>query len=260
MLKACKFSLYGSQNTKDLENEADQILEQACTSKRQTWYQKDCGETIYPQPCMDVVVSKTKLEDIKRGNEGIHCLLYEARNNVMFNSAEEQKSKQAMRAINPQMDLSKILNLGSETRETHSGIVQWALGLLCKLPATHTESNFNVCVDISSVARGRKNNQLLTYPKFALRDCGLPTVQNNQLTDGEKNLYESLSIDDKTVKMIEKETRDQSHPERWKREQKYRFTASQFYLISHRQRSLKKSCVQSHSNLDTRLMGLSMSQ
>ena len=58
MLKACKFSLYGSQNTKDLENEADQIPEQACTSKLQTWHQKGRGETIYPQPVMDVVVSK----------------------------------------------------------------------------------------------------------------------------------------------------------------------------------------------------------
>ena len=47
MLKACKFSPYGSQ-TKDLENEADQIPEQACTSKLQTWHQKGRGETIYP--------------------------------------------------------------------------------------------------------------------------------------------------------------------------------------------------------------------
>ena len=48
MLKACKFSLYGSQNTKDLENESDQIPGQACTSKLQTWHQKGRGETIYP--------------------------------------------------------------------------------------------------------------------------------------------------------------------------------------------------------------------
>ena len=33
MLKACKFSLYGSQNTKDLENEPDQSPDQPCTSK-----------------------------------------------------------------------------------------------------------------------------------------------------------------------------------------------------------------------------------
>ena len=50
MLKACKFSLYGSQNTKDLENEPDQSPDQPCTSKLQTWHQKGRGETIYPQP------------------------------------------------------------------------------------------------------------------------------------------------------------------------------------------------------------------
>ena len=36
MLKACKFSLYGSQNTKDLENEPDQSPDQPCTSKLQS--------------------------------------------------------------------------------------------------------------------------------------------------------------------------------------------------------------------------------
>ena len=97
MLKACKFGLYGSQNTKDLENEPDQSPDQPCTSKLQTWHQKGRGETIYPQPLMDVVVSKTKLEDTKRGNEGIHSLLYETRNNVVYRSTEEQNFKEAVR-------------------------------------------------------------------------------------------------------------------------------------------------------------------
>ena len=129
MMKACKFSLYGSQSTKDLESEGDQIPERACTWKLQTWDQKGRGETIYPQPVVDVVVSKTKLENSKRGKEGIHSLLYEARNNVMYNSAEEQKFKQAIRDINPQMGLAQIVTLGSETHLTKrdSGTVQWAL-------------------------------------------------------------------------------------------------------------------------------------
>lgn len=109
MLKDCKFSLYGSQNTKDLENETDQIPEQASTSKLQTWHPKGRCETIYPQPVMDVVVSKTKLEDTKRGNEGIHCLLYEARNNAMYNNAVEKKFKQAIRDLNPQMGLGQVV-------------------------------------------------------------------------------------------------------------------------------------------------------
>ena len=36
MLKEFKFSLFGSQNTKDLENEPDQSPDQPCTSKLQT--------------------------------------------------------------------------------------------------------------------------------------------------------------------------------------------------------------------------------
>ena len=114
------------------------------------------------------------------------------------------------------------------------------MGSYVNYQLTRTESKFNVCVDISSVPRGRKNNQPLIYPRFPLRDCGLPTVQNNQLTAAERNLYESLCINEDIVNTIENETRDQAHSERWKLERKYRFTASQFYLISHRQRSHDK--------------------
>ena len=72
---------------------------------------------------MDVVVSKTKLEETRRGNEGIHSLVYEARNNVVYRSSEEQIFKQAVRVINPQMGLAQIVNLGSETqlKETRFG-------------------------------------------------------------------------------------------------------------------------------------------
>ena len=101
--------------------------------------------------------------------------------------------------------------------------------------------------------RERKNNQQLTYARFPLRDRGPPTVQNNQLTAAEKNFYETLCIDEDIVNTIENETRDQSLSERWKLERKYRFTASQFYLISHRKHI---SCI-SHSDLITILRGKS---
>ena len=41
----------------------------------------------------------------------------------MYNSAEEQKFKQAIRDISPQMGLAQIVTLGSEThlKETRSG-------------------------------------------------------------------------------------------------------------------------------------------
>lgn len=67
----------------------------------QSWHQKGRGETIYPQPITDVVISKTKLNDTKGRNEGIHSFLYEARNNVACRSTEEQKLKRAIRDMNP---------------------------------------------------------------------------------------------------------------------------------------------------------------
>ena len=137
---------------------------------------------------MDVAVSKTKLDDSKRGKEGIQSLLNEARNNVMYNSAQEQKFKQAIRDINPQMGLAEIATLGSEMHLKETRFGYSPVGSYVSYQLTHTKSNFNVCVDISSVSRGRKNNQQLTYPRFPLRDCGPPTVQNNQLTAAERNL------------------------------------------------------------------------
>ena len=88
------------------------------------------------------------------------------------------------------------------------------MGSYVSYQLTHRESNFNVCVDISSVLRERKNNQQLTYPRFPLRDCGPPKIQNNQLTAAERDLYESLCIDEDIVNTNENETRDQSHSER----------------------------------------------
>ena len=113
-------------------------------------------------------------------------------------------------------------------------------GLLCKPPANLHSPILTFCVDISPVPQGRENNQQVTYPRFSLRDCGPPTVQNHQLTAAERNLYESLCTDEDIVNIIENETRDQSHSQRWKLERKYRFSASQFYLISRRQHSHDK--------------------
>lgn len=63
---------------------------------------------------MDVVGSKNKLEETRRGNEGIHSVVYEARSNVVYRSSEEQNFKQAVRVINPGLKwgLLKLLILG----------------------------------------------------------------------------------------------------------------------------------------------------
>ena len=65
MLEICKFSLFESRSTEDLVNDADQNPEEACTSRLQTWHRKGRGDTIVPQPVMDVIVKKkTKLSEI----------------------------------------------------------------------------------------------------------------------------------------------------------------------------------------------------
>ena len=124
MLKACKFSLYGSQNTKDLENEPDQSPDQPCTSKLQTWHQKGRGRhalsslfgklstpsllwmLLFPKPNSRILSGETK-----------EHILSSTR------STEEQNFKQAVRHINPRMGLAQIVNLGSETqlKETRFG-------------------------------------------------------------------------------------------------------------------------------------------
>ena len=60
MLKVCKFSLYKARTTKDLRKEED---ENPCTSQLQQWNKKGGGEIIVPQPVMELVVKKTKLDE-----------------------------------------------------------------------------------------------------------------------------------------------------------------------------------------------------
>ena len=113
------------------------------------------------------------------------------------------------------------------------------VGSYASYQLTHTESNFSACVDISSVPGEKSNIQLLSYPHFPLRENEEPVVKK-ALSVPERKLYKSLCIDEETVINIKKGTRDQSNSERWKLDRKYCFTASQFCLISHRQRSHDK--------------------
>lgn len=98
-LKACKCSLYVSKNTRDLENEADQIPERACTSKLPTWNQKARGETIYPKPTVDIIVSKNKLEETKTKEFILSFTRQEIRSCTTVQ--RRKRFKQAIRNIKP---------------------------------------------------------------------------------------------------------------------------------------------------------------
>lgn len=69
MFKACKFSLYDSKKTDDLNQKNDEHPDLACTSQLQRWHAKGRGKNIHPQPVMEVTVSKTKLDEPKQGKE-----------------------------------------------------------------------------------------------------------------------------------------------------------------------------------------------
>ena len=91
MLKMCKYSLFESTSTLDLHDDADNPTE-ACTSRLQTWHRGGghyCIRTSYGFNC-----EKTKLSDSEpRREPGLKCLLYEARNNVAVQEAEETRFK-----------------------------------------------------------------------------------------------------------------------------------------------------------------------
>ena len=55
---------------------------------------KGKGDTIVAQPVTDIIVKKTKLSESKRQGEGINCLLYEARNNVLETISSHLKNLQ----------------------------------------------------------------------------------------------------------------------------------------------------------------------
>ena len=90
---------YMCPNTLDLENEADQIPERACTSKLPTWNQKARGETIYPKPTVDVIFSKNKLEETKTKEFILSFTRQEIRSGTTVQ--RRKRFKQVIRNIKP---------------------------------------------------------------------------------------------------------------------------------------------------------------
>ena len=102
-----------------------------------------------------------------------------------------------------------------------------------------TESNFQVFIDISSVARTNANEGRVAsaqFPKFPIYDAD-EFQYLNPVGESEKKLLEHLTVDKDKVNDIEVKTRAQSESEEWKNERKFRFTACNFGLIINRKRN-----------------------
>ena len=240
MLKICKFSLYKSKTTKDLRKEEDENPQLACTSQLQQWNQKGGGENIVPQPVMEVVVKKTKLDEpsTSRGGSGVKCLLYEARKQPKYDQDIENVFMSELRKLDPNLGfahMSKAKSLNTELKETKFG--KNPVGSFLSYQTALTESNFSARVDLTSVARvNRVGLDLAQYPRFPLTneaEMVIPRV----VTDAEENLLSSLSVDEEKIHKIENSTIEQSASDMWRKERTYRFTASKFQAITKRQRN-----------------------
>ena len=166
MLKLCKFSLFESKTTQHLSTDCDENAQVVCTSKLQTWHKRGRGETIVPHPAVDIIVKKVRLNDGEH-EAGVKCLLYEAKNNVQVDQNEEKLFEDTIMGINPKMDLAHISSGQNILIDTKYG--KSPVGSFSSYQLAHTESNFEVTMNISTEARNDSNtNNLLVYPRFPL--------------------------------------------------------------------------------------------
>ena len=151
------------------------------TSKLQSWHKKGRGDSIHPQPVMDLVVSKIKPDD-EKSDKAVACQLYEARKITKHDILEEESFKKAIAAINPKMGIATLAsNTPSEMVQTKYG--NSPAGSRNSYQLSHSEANFPVYTDISTVARSPDSKaNINTYPRFPLKTMNLALIQTLSLT------------------------------------------------------------------------------
>ena len=151
MLKICKYSLFQSKTTEDLQDECDENPSLACTSELQSRHRRGWGDSIHPQPVMDVIATKVKPDDEKSA-KGIRCQLYEAHKIPQHNIEEEEKFKTAIASINPKMGIATLLsNPVCATVQTMFG--SSPVGSTNSYQLSYTKANFWVNININCVPR-----------------------------------------------------------------------------------------------------------
>jgi len=235
MFKICKFSLFSSKTTKELFQEEEQSI--ACTSQLQKWHKKGGGSNIAPEPVMEVHVNKSKLDEASTSRSGVKSLLYDARKVTTHNKTAEQKLKDDLKLIDSNMGLAQMASgdIIQPTVDTKFGKCQ--IGSYLSYQVGFTESNFKAIADIECVPRllvliGGSQS----YPEFPLRHIPEMTLPDG-LSDNEMRVIDKLRLDKDGINLIETETKQQANCNKWKDERKYRFTSSQFFVISRRKRN-----------------------
>ena len=123
MLKVCKFTLYEAKTTKKLQEENDENPVAACTSQLQKCHKKG-RENILPQPVMEVIVKKNKLDELSTSRGGVKCFLYEARKEPDYNAIGEHCFKTELAKIDANVGFEQMVQGDdpvSETTDTKFG-------------------------------------------------------------------------------------------------------------------------------------------
>lgn len=82
----------------------------------------------------------------------------------------------------------------------------------------------------------------LTYTRFPL-NYSSDFIMPSNLSHSEETLVSSLVVDENMINKIGEATRGQTLLEQWKKERKFRFTASKFDLVSKRERNHDKFAI-----------------
>ena len=86
------------------------------------------------------------MSDSEKQGVGINCPLYVARNNVTVQEAAERTFKDTLRKINPKMGLANVSSRHGELVASKYG--KSPVGSLSSYQLSHTESNFDVAINI----------------------------------------------------------------------------------------------------------------
>ena len=136
------------------------------------------------------------------------------------------------------MGLSQMAN--EQTDQAGAGHVEtkfskFQVGSFLSYQIALTESHFKATSSINCISRlNQVNNKALRFP---LRDIDSIVIPNN-LCENNQKFLQSLTLDEDEINEVETQTRKQAECSKWKEERKFRFTASQYHLISKRRETM----------------------
>jgi len=128
------------------------------------------GDSIHPQPAMDLIVTKIRPDD-KKTDKAVCCQLYEACKITKHDLIVEERFKKSIAAIKPKMGIATLAsNTPSEIVQTKFG--SSLVGSTNSYQLSYTESNFPVYVNKSSIPRCPDSNlNIDSYPRFPLKNA-----------------------------------------------------------------------------------------